>query len=460
MTPDSELLRRYAESQSEEAFAELVSRHVNLVYSTALRRLNGDTHQAQDATQSVFADMARKASALSRRASLTGWIYTSAHFAARDMVRKDGRRRKREETFMSQPPHEPAPDTDWENLRPILDDVMHQLKEADREAILLRYFENRPLAEVGAKLGLTENTARMRVERALEKLRGILARRGIATTSSLLAAITANAIHVAPAGVAASLSAGSMAATTGGTFTILKIMSAAKLKLALGTLTVIGATTAIVLQYQSQTRLRAENQSLRNQMLQLQSNYENTSNQMATAREAKIPTGQQLTEVARLRAEVDRLRRKTNELARLQNANNHVASNTDSPDAGDSPEEQQKRASIAKMQDVRLLVLGEIMFAQQNQGQLATNFDQIGSYLTNASESLTGTNQFELVYHGSLNDLTNPASTLLMRESQPWPTIAGKWARSYAFGDGHSEVHVEPSDNFDDFEQQHMASAP
>jgi hypothetical protein len=73
---------------------------------------------------------------------------------------------------------------------------------------------------------------------------------------------------------------------------------------------------------------------------------------------------------------------------------------------------------------------------------------------------LTGANLFELVYQGSLNDLTNPAKELLMRESQAWPTIAGKWARSYGFADGHSEVHVEPSDNFDDFEQQHLPSAP
>ena len=361
---------------------------------------------------------------------------------------------------MGQPTHEPAPDTDWDTLRPILDDVMCQLKEADREAILLRYFENRPLNEVGAKLGLTENSARMRVERALEKLRDAFSRRGIATTSSLVAAITANAIHVAPVGMAASLVANSTAAATGGAFTILKIMSATKLNIALGALALAGVTTTFILQHQAQARLRMENQSLRSQMLQLQSDYENASNQIATARGGKTSTDHQLNEVARLRAEVDRLRRKTNELARLQDAINQVATNTDAHDDVISPEEQQKRASIAKMSDAKLLVLGEMIFAQQNQGQLATNFDQIASYLTNSPESLTGTNMFELVYHGSLNELTNPGSVLLMRESQPWPTIGGKWARSYAFGDGHSEVHVEPSDNFDDFEQQHMASAP
>jgi prepilin-type processing-associated H-X9-DG protein len=192
-------------------------------------------------------------------------------------------------------------------------------------------------------------------------------------------------------------------------------------------------------------------------MLQLQSDYENASNQTATTR-GSAPTAQQLSEVARLRAEVDRLRRRTNELAHLQMNQPQAVANTDAPD--DALADQQKRISLAKMQDARLLVLSEIMFAQQNQGQVATNFEQMGAYLTNSSEQLTGTNQFELVYHGSLNDITNPSTTLLIREPQSWPTVGGKWARGYAFADGHAEIHVEATDNFDDFEQQHTASAP
>ena len=97
MTPDNELLRRYAETKSEEAFAELVRRHIDLVYSAVLRPLNGDVHLAQDAAQSVFTDLARKAAALSRCATLTGWLYTSARFAAAEIVRTETRRRGREE---------------------------------------------------------------------------------------------------------------------------------------------------------------------------------------------------------------------------------------------------------------------------------------------------------------------------------------------------------------------------
>ena len=171
MTPDCELLRQYARTQSEAAFAELVQRHVNLVYSAALRQVNGDAHLAQDVAQTVFTDLARKASSLSRRATLTGWLYTSAHFAAAKIVRTENRRRDREEKFMREPTNEYVPEVgrvtpcapDWETLRPVLDDAMHELKETDREAILLRYFENRQFAEVGVKLGLNENAARMRV---------------------------------------------------------------------------------------------------------------------------------------------------------------------------------------------------------------------------------------------------------------------------------------------------------
>src|SRR5471030_1800646 len=112
MTPDHELLRRFAEADSEAAFAELVRRHVNLVYSAALRQVNGDAHLAQDVAQTVFTNLARKAAPLSRREVLTGWLYTSAHFAAAKIVRGENRRRDREEKYMGEPTSETAPDTD------------------------------------------------------------------------------------------------------------------------------------------------------------------------------------------------------------------------------------------------------------------------------------------------------------------------------------------------------------
>ena len=176
MTPDGELLGRYAETKSEDAFEELVRRHIDLVYSAALRQVNGDAALAQDVAQTVFANLAHKAAFLSRRPVLTGWLYTSTRFAAANSVRTEHRRHTREQE--AQAMHElldaPTPDPDWEKLRPLLDKVMHELRDSDRTIILMRYFENGSFAEIGQKLGLSEEAARKRVDRALEKLRGYL----------------------------------------------------------------------------------------------------------------------------------------------------------------------------------------------------------------------------------------------------------------------------------------------
>ncbi len=313
MTTDQELLREFAQTRSEETFAEMVRRYVNLVYSTALRRTGGDAYLAQDVAQIVFADLARKASSLCRRESLSGWLYTSAHFASAKVVRTEVRRREREERFMREPANESAPEADWAQLRPVLDEAMHELKDADREAILLRYFENRPFTEVGARLGLNENTARMRVERALDKLRGLLCKRGIETTASLASLVSAHAVQVAPAHLAATLTAASMtaAAQTGVTLTILKLMTATQIKVGIGALAVAGAATVMVVQHQTQANLRLENEALRQQIAQVKT--EPDSQPVAGIESNTLPT-EQLSELLRLRGEVGVLRRQTNEL--------------------------------------------------------------------------------------------------------------------------------------------------
>ena len=314
MQPDNELLRQYASARSEEAFAELVRRHVNLVYSAALRQVGGDAHLAHDVAQSVFTDLARKAASLCRRESLTGWLYTSAHFAASKMVRAENRRREREEQFMRDPAHDTAADADWEKLRPILDAAMHGLKETDREAVLLRYFENRPYAEVAAKLGLNENAARMRVERALEKLRALLARKAITTTAALASVLSANAVQVAPSALAATLTHTSIAAAGAGTsFALFKLMTLTQIKIGLGTLVVAAATT-VVLQHQSQQRLQNENDSLRQQLAELKIDNANLSNEIAAKNDSQSASNSQMAELLKLRAQVTQLRTMTNAL--------------------------------------------------------------------------------------------------------------------------------------------------
>lgn len=272
MMDDTQLLRRYAETHSEEAFAELVRRHVNLVHSAALRQVNGDAHLAQDVTQLVFSDLARKADSVANHRVLAGWLFTSTRFAAAKLVRGERRRQAREveAQTMNENLDESAAKMDWDRVRPVLDETLAELDEKDREAILLRFFEGRDFAEVGARLSLSGNAARMRVERALDKLHGLLARRGVtSTTAALAVALGGQAVAAAPVGLAAVVTGAALAgsatvatgAAAGGAW--VTFMSMTKLQLGLsGALAVAGAT-GLALQARTNAELRDEVASLR-----------------------------------------------------------------------------------------------------------------------------------------------------------------------------------------------------
>jgi RNA polymerase sigma factor (sigma-70 family) len=238
MIEDAELLRRYARDRSQAAFAELVRRRLDLVYGVALRQVGGDKHLAEDVTQRVFADLAGKAQELSSRVVLSGWLYRSAQFAAADAVRSERRRRGREHEALTM--HENLPDSDpnleWKNLRPVLDQVMGELDEEDRDAVALRFFEERSFADVGHALRLSEDAARKRVARALDKLHGLLARRGVSSTTAAVGLALANQAGVAaPAGLAAAIVGGAFSPSTiagtaaaGGTAGIFAFLGSAK----------------------------------------------------------------------------------------------------------------------------------------------------------------------------------------------------------------------------------------
>lgn len=214
MNDDSELLRRYARERSESAFTELVGRHAGLVYSAALRQLDGDAALAQEVSQSVFVDLARKAGSLADRPVLASWLYTSTRFAALKARRSRQRRQVREQEAHTMHEIESAglSAADWDRVRPLLDEEICELGEEDRAAILLRYFEGLPFAAIGNRLGIAENAARMRADRALEKLRHGLARQGITSTAAALGlALTTSAVAAPPAGLAAAVAGGALA---------------------------------------------------------------------------------------------------------------------------------------------------------------------------------------------------------------------------------------------------------
>ena len=325
MREDAELLRRYAVEHSEAAFTELIRRNVNLVYSAALRLVNGDAHRAQDVTQQAFTEFARQAKRLMGHPAPVGWLYTTTRLAALRTIRTEQRRtaREREAATMNELCREPAPEPDWDRLRPVLEHAMHELGEKDRHAVLLRFFQNKSLREVGMALGLGENAARMRVERALEKLRAKLVRRGITTTAAALsAAISVNAVQVAPAGLAATVSGASLAGAATGTtttFTLLRFMATTKLKAGLvSALLVASVLTPLVIQRQAHGQLSDQNEALRRQtdhLAKLREENERLSNFLARAESSQRLPSDQFNQVLRLRGEIGRLETTLRELA-------------------------------------------------------------------------------------------------------------------------------------------------
>jgi len=234
---DIELLAQYAQENSEAAFAALVERHVNLVYSVALRR-TGNSHSAEEITQAVFIILARKAKGFSRKTILTGWLHQTTRLTAANFLRTEICRQNREqEAFMQSALSETET---WTQIAPLLDDAIARLGGRERDAILLRYFENKSAREMAAALRVDEPAAQKRVTRAVEKLRAFFAKRGVTLAAAAIAgAVSANSVQAAPMG----LSISTVAAIKGSAVSVsamtlvkgtLKIMTYAKLKLAIG----------------------------------------------------------------------------------------------------------------------------------------------------------------------------------------------------------------------------------
>ena len=327
MTDDAQLLRRYTEERAEQAFGELVARHIDLVYSAALRVVGGDRHLAQDVTQTVFADLARKARNLPREVPLAGWLYRHTCFTAANAVRTERRRQIREKTAMEMNALHDNTGPNWEQIAPVLDEAMNQLSASDRDAIVLRFLKRQDFRGVGSALGVGEDAAQKRVSRALDKLRTFLSRRGVTLTATALATtLTTESVIAAPAGLAVSVTAASLSAATGtGTIlTLLKFMATTKLKTGIVSVIVVASVvTPLVVQHQAQARLRDQDEALRqgaDQLAKLQADNEQLSKRLAAAKNSRPPSNDQLSELMRLRGEVGRLRRDMQELAQATTA--------------------------------------------------------------------------------------------------------------------------------------------
>jgi RNA polymerase sigma factor (sigma-70 family) len=227
MTDYRTLLEDYVTNGSEQAFRELVARYVDLVYSTAVRLVNGDAHRAEDVAQTVFADLARLAGTLSKDVMLGGWLHRRTWHVATTLMRNERRRQHRERQAVEMNTLQNCAETGFEQIAPILDEAINHLGARDRMAVILRFFEHRDFRTVGEALGSNEDAAQKRISRAVEKLRSYFVRRGIVASSTVIASvISANAVQAAPAGLAHSLAAASLAEAAGaGSFSLVSTLT-------------------------------------------------------------------------------------------------------------------------------------------------------------------------------------------------------------------------------------------
>jgi RNA polymerase sigma factor (sigma-70 family) len=252
---DMALLREYVHRNSEEAFAALVTRYVNMVYSAALRK-TGNASAAEEITQAVFIILAKKAGRLRDGTILSGWLYQAARLTSASFLRTEIRRVRREqEAYMQSLSNETESEV-WPQIAPLLEDAMGKLSEKERNAIALRFFEEKSFQEIGTAVGASENAAKKRVAYALEKLRRFFHKRGVASTTAIIAGVlSANSVQAAPVALAKSVTVAAIAkgvAASGSTSALikgaLKIMAWTKAKTAVvaGVVLVAVTTTGVV----------------------------------------------------------------------------------------------------------------------------------------------------------------------------------------------------------------------
>ncbi len=446
---------------SDQAFGQLVSRHFDLVYSAALRMGRGDSHLAQDVAQLVFTDLARKARGLAEDTVLGGWLYRHTCFTAAKAIRTERRRQAREQQAVEMNAPSDANDAVWRRLSPLLDEAMGRLGASDRNAIVLRFFERQSFRVVGGALGTSEDAARKRVDRALEKLRNSFGRQGVIVSAAALAeTLSSQAVTMAPAGMASAVAAASITGAVGGGGIIppltklLFVMT--KLKIAAGVVAA-GMATVLIIESQTSGKLREENRGLRQEIGRLdQLRAENERQALAKASAPPPQANDQLRELLRLRGEVGGLKR---QLAEAALGRQKVVRPPEAQAEPDAEAEQRKEAAIAKLNYTKSWMLAFHLFAGDNNGQFPTNFDQAMTYLPEEAKALTNltTGQFEIVYQGSPTSITNPGDVIVLREQEAAQTPDGGWIRAYGFADGHSEIHKAPNDgNFDPWESQRL----
>lgn len=319
---DSQLLRAYAEERSEAAFAELVRRHMDFVYSAGLRMVC-DAHLAEDVTQGVFVALAKQAGQLMGHPVLSGWLHRTAQNIAAQTVRTDVRRRNREkEATAMKELLSAGTDAAWEDIAPHLDAALGELNEPDRDALLLRYFERKSAREMAETLGISDEAAQKRVNRAVDRLREAFAQRGVTVgASGLVLLITAHSVQAAPAGLALTITtatamsgtAATTAAATATTTTTIQTIAMTTLQKIAVTTTLVAAVGALIYESRQVASLQEQNAAYIKQQAALEGQIKELQSERDAAKQRQVALANELTkakqtqndkEVLRLRGQV------------------------------------------------------------------------------------------------------------------------------------------------------------
>ncbi len=458
---DHDLLTRFRANRDEAAFRHLVDRHIGMVYSVA-RRVTDNTALAEEVAQATFTKLADKSAGITRETALAGWLYQTSRRLALSAVRSDARRRQREQIAAAMNLNEPSPTVVAEYLEPAMD----QLAPDDRDALLLRFFEDRTLRDVGQELGLSEDAARMRVNRAIEKMRDAFAKLGITGTAAWLGTtLTTSATASVPAGLGATITTTVLAGTaiaaattalvtetTATTMNLFNLKTAAAI---LGAAAVTGTTTYLVQEREAE-QLRTENTALNQTHAKLASDQQEALTMIQLRDEQIERLKRDVADLPRLRGEIDATRRKLAELDSLRIDNQalreainrlHLARNS-TPDASlEELEPLVDRKQYEEVTELRVLGLLLVMYADDNNGMLPTDLSSGGPMAPYYAGTLKGgvmltdrldMNAYEVLVTGDINQLPAPSRTIIARQKNP-TFRSGAFQKLYVFADGHTE---------------------
>lgn len=312
-----ELLAIYAERRAEDVFRELVRRHIALVYNTALRLANGDAYLAEDVAQTVFSDLARKAASISSGTLVSGWLYQHTWFTASKMIRTERRRQLREQNTSTM---QSSTSDETEELQSALDDALTSLKPEERDVVVLRYFEQVELRRIGELFGISEDAAQKRVARAVEKLRGVFAARGLTVSMVALTTFLSSQCLAAPPALASVISSAAIVAAASGTGAgLAAFLAGTKGKLAVAAACALAVGTPLVWQQKKVNALQAEIERLSavvssNEVLRAE--IERLRGETLSAAERE-EMNRRFLELQRLRGEVTLLRKQAAEAVAL-----------------------------------------------------------------------------------------------------------------------------------------------